>query len=115
MNKSLAKTAPKMDLSRREMIRRTVALTVLAATPAALLSACGGPEELSCRDESALSNADRDGRRNAIYIDRATDASRACSGCNFYQAAAANTCGGCTVVRGPINPAGSCNLFVARA
>lgn len=98
--------------SRREMLERTVVLTVAAGLPLGLL-ACGGGE-LRCNDESSLSTADRDARRASGYTERASDATRACTGCNFYTATP-NACGSCVVVRGPIHPAGSCNLFVARA
>ncbi len=101
-------------LSRRELIKRGVVLSVVASAPAALFTGCGSGE-LRCNDESALSTAERDARHGAGYAERAADRARACSGCNFYQAAGANACGSCTVVRGPIHPEGSCNLFVARA
>lgn len=101
-------------IGRREMVRRTVLLTVVASAPAAWLSACGGGE-LACDDESALSAAERDARRNAGYAEHAADPARACAGCTFFQAGGANACGACTVVRGPIHPAGSCNLFAPRA
>lgn len=100
-------------LTRRELVRRTVFLSVVASVPAGLLSACGGGE-LECTDESALSSSERDARRAARYEDRSRDADRTCSQCSLYQAASAETCGSCTVVRGPINPHGSCSLFVAR-
>lgn len=101
-------------IGRRAMMKRTVHLAVIAGAAPALLSACGGGE-LTCTDESSLSEADRTARRGAQYVDRSTDPSRACERCNFYQAAAPGQCGGCTVVRGPIHPQGTCQLFAARA
>lgn len=101
-------------MGRRGMLRRTVHLTVLASAAPMLLSACGGGE-LECSDVSSLSAGDRTARAGAQYVDRATDASRRCDGCSFYQAGAAGQCGACTVVRGPINPSGSCQLWAARS
>lgn len=100
-------------IGRREMLKRTVHLTVLAGAAPALLSACGGGE-LTCTDESALSAADRTARHGAQYADRAPDASRACAQCSFFQAGAAEQCGTCAVVRGPIHPQGTCQLWAAR-
>lgn len=100
-------------IGRREMLKRTVHLSVLAGAAPALLSACGGGE-LTCDDDSALSAADRTARQGAHYVDRAPDPSRACERCNFYQAGAANQCATCTVVRGPIHPQGTCQLWAAR-
>jgi hypothetical protein len=42
------------------------------------------------------------------------DATKRCSGCLHYLPAAPNKCGGCKVVKGPINPDGNCNLYAAK-
>jgi hypothetical protein len=99
--------------TRRTLLTRAVFFGAAASAPMTLLSACGGGE-LSCNDGSELSTAERDARRNAAYAERATDPARACSGCMFFQAAGAEACGSCSVVRGPIHPRGSCNLFAPR-
>lgn len=102
-------------IGRRAMVKRTLHLAVLAGAAPTVLAACGGGGELACTDDSQLSEADRTARRGSQYADRTTDPSRACERCTFYQAAAANQCGTCTVVRGPINPQGTCQLFAPRA
>ncbi len=99
--------------TRRQLLRGVITLPVLAVIPSAL-GACGGGGP-RCTDESSLSTADRDARRGARYEDRATDATRACSGCSFFTSAGAEACGSCSVVRGPINPGGTCTLFAARS
>jgi hypothetical protein len=98
--------------TRRQLLRSVIALPVIAALPTAL-SACGGGVP-RCTDESSLSSADRDARRGARYEERASDPARACSGCTFFTSAGAEACGSCSVVRGPINPGGTCTLFAAR-
>jgi len=101
-------------ITRREMLGRSLLLGAVATVGTNLfLSGCGS-SELNCSSTAGLSPEDTATRTNNNYVDRAGDASKKCSGCNFYQAAAPNTCGGCTVVKGPINPAGGCNLWVAK-
>lgn len=99
------------QISRREALRRS--LVVLAAVPAAL-EACKKDQALSCDNTSGLSAADSATRTNLRYVDRSTDAVKKCSRCQLFQAAAPGQCGGCTLVKGPINPEGSCTAFVAR-
>ena len=98
-------------MNRRDFIVR---LTVLTAAPSALIACSGGEEGLHCTDVSQLSGAQVQTRSSNIYIDHSTRPQN-CGQCTFYQAGAANACGGCTVVPGPINPAGYCNLFSARS
>ena len=99
-------------IARRAMVKRVLSLTVLAAVAPATLAACGGGE-LACDDVSGLSPADRSARDAAQYRDRSADPSRRCAQCTFFQAAG-DQCGSCTVVRGPIHPEGTCQLFAPR-
>lgn len=100
-------------IGRREALRLTVLGSV--GLSALGLSACsGGSAGLDCSDVSGLSAADASFRSGQGYTERSTRSGRNCAGCNFYTAAGANACGTCTVVRGPINPEGYCNLWVAR-
>ena len=95
-------------LGRREALKRS--LIVLAAAP--LFGACGssGP---SCSDVSALDPTASANRTTQQYVEHSLRASSHCSGCRFYTAGAANACGTCTLIAGPINPDGYCNLFNA--
>jgi len=98
-------------MNRRDFIVR---LTVLTAAPAALIACSGGEEGLRCTDVTQLSGAQVQTRTSTLYLDHSTRPEN-CVGCTFYQAGAANACGACTVVPGPINPAGYCNLYSARS
>ncbi len=104
----------KETLGRREVLKR--ALTVVgsvALLPA--IGACGGGEEgLSCTDTAGLSPADVATRTSNAYVDHSQFSDKNCLNCQFYQAGASNQCGTCTVVRGPINPEGYCNLWAAK-
>jgi hypothetical protein len=93
---------------------RRHALTLLAASGGVALVGCGGGDTLRCDDVSGLSATDADFRRGQGYVERSTRPGRSCETCNFYTTGAA-ACGECTLIRGPINPAGYCNLWVQRA
>lgn len=101
-------------ITRRDMLGRSLLLGAVATVGTNLfLSACGSPA-LDCTSTAGLSAEDIATRTANQYVDRSMDAGKNCANCNFYQAAAANACGGCTVVKGPINPAGTCRLWVAK-
>ncbi|MCO4763051.1 MAG: hypothetical protein KC502_16155 [Myxococcales bacterium] len=111
------------QLSRRGFIQKTVSVGALTIGTAALVSACGKKEgggeakaAAGCNDLTGLSDADKGMRTSNKYVDKAADAKKACDLCALYKAAAAGAaCGGCSVIKGPIAPKGSCNLFAPKA
>ena len=103
-------------MGRRDAARR--ALTVLGAAVLApsVLTACG--EEggaLSCNDTSGLEPAQLAVRESQNYLEVSPNAEQTCASCRFFTAGAAGQCGTCTVIQGPINPAGYCALWAAVA
>ena len=108
-------------IGRRGAMKR--ALTVLGAVTVAptLLAACGSDDDdgggggggLSCTDTSGMEPAAVTAREAQAYTDSSSNAEQNCANCNFYTAGAANACGSCAVVQGPINPEGYCNLWAA--
>lgn len=102
-------------ISRRVFLARGVAFGAVAG--AVLTVGCGGGEEaLSCTDVSGLSAAEQAARSGLGYVDASPHgAQKNCLNCNFYQAGAANACGSCTLVKGPIHPNGYCNSWAAKA
>lgn len=101
------------EISRRDALKRS--LTVLAAAPA-VFAACkkDGSEALNCNNTAGLSAADLATRTTFNYQEHSADPNKKCSRCQLFQAGAANACGGCTLVKGQINPEGTCTAFVAR-
>lgn len=100
-------------LNRRDFLERAAVLGA-GISAGALLVACkgGGGSALSCTDTAGMSEADISTRTSMAYVDVSTVAGKSCSNCALYTAAAAEgECGGCTVVKGPINPAGYCNVW----
>jgi hypothetical protein len=98
--------------NRRQALARAFALPVYAALPAALVSCARGPH---CDDTSALSPDDMKIRTEvAAYVEQSQDPTKHCADCLQFTAAGKDACGTCKVVKGPINPAGSCKLFQAK-
>jgi hypothetical protein len=101
-------------LSRRDLFQQSAALGVFAVVG---VGGCSKAEPLgpSCTDTSGLSAADVGVRTALAYADMSMEAGKACAICQqFLPGPAPNACGTCKVVRGPINPKGSCKAFVAK-
>ena len=101
-------------LSRRDLIQQSAALGVLAIVG---VGGCGKhePAGLSCTDTSSLSAADLGARTALAYADISLEPGKECDLCQqFLPAATPNACGTCKVVKGPINPKGSCKAFAAK-
>jgi hypothetical protein len=100
-------------MARREALRHLAIFSAAAVVPGFLTSACS--KKLSCEDVSGLSPAELAMRRDtAAYAEASTDPAKKCSGCAQYEPKGADACGGCKVVKGPINPEGTCKLWVAK-
>jgi hypothetical protein len=95
--------------TRRELLAGTV--HVLAVLPAIAVAGCKG--RVSCADTSGLAPADAKARSDQNYLDTTPDPNKACSSCSHW-IASAEGCGGCAVLKGPINANGTCNLFVRK-
>lgn len=99
-------------IGRRVLLQRS--LIVLAAAP--VFGACGssGPDCSSTAglDPTALANRTTQG-----YMEHSNRSASHCSSCRFFTFGAgsggAPACGTCTLIAGPINPDGYCNLFSA--
>lgn len=119
-------------IDRRQFIRRAGlwCLAGAAATGAgAVLAGCGSGQEKAeeiggkpkeiidsvaegvdpCADVSGLSDAELAIRENFEYVPRSDVPEEFCDNCNFWQEpTGASPCGGCTLMKGPINPKGHC-------
>ncbi len=101
-------------ISRRDLLQRSAAVGALAVFGGA--AACSKqPAALVCTDTSGLAPADVTVRTTLGYTDVSVEAGKMCSNCQqFVPAAAANTCGTCKILTGPINPKGYCKSYVAK-
>lgn len=106
-------------LGRREFLVRAMQLGAAAAAAPALVSlvGCGGggSKQQSCTDTLGLQPAEIRMRTSLGYNDISPDATKACDLCALYtEPAEGQYCGGCTLMKGPINPKGTCNSFAAK-
>lgn len=96
-------------LNRRNSL---LGFAAVAVAPAALL-ACG-KKPLACNDTSAL-KVDEIALRNTLgYEEASKDPQKKCNNCNFFKPAGENQCGGCQLLKGPINPDGICKSWVLK-
>jgi len=105
-----------MTLSRRELLQvlQGGAHLVMIASAPALLSSCS-KEELDCKDTDGLNTAAKQLRTALEYQDRSPlGEAKNCVNCQFYRPVPKNECGACTLVQGPINPAGYCNSWAPK-
>jgi hypothetical protein len=103
-----------ISFDRRAMLRRLAVLSVAVVTPP-WLSGCS--RKPSCADVTGLSPDDVRARNDtAAYTETSADPVKKCSGCaQWIGAPTPTSCGGCKIVKGPINPEGSCKLFTPKA
>lgn len=94
------------SLSRRRL------LFVSASALALLGAACKSSGPASCTDVSGLEPDELNARNALGYVDRTPDPTKPCIKCQQYvPAPAADQCGGCKVLKGPIHPQGYCKVF----
>ena len=115
-------------LSRRDFLKSVTILgTVVGAGAAA---GCGSKEsapaasqgeapavvaESACTDLSGVADSDLSIRTTLQYVDASEKPDQDCVGCQLYTAGASGApCGTCTLIKGPIDPAGWCSSWVAR-
>jgi hypothetical protein len=100
------------EMNRRDAFKPLLAVSAAVALPSLLLACSKKPD---CTNVSDLSADDLRIRNEvAKYVDQTTEAAKRCSSCAQFVAAAPQQCGGCKIVKGPINPDGNCTLFVLK-
>jgi hypothetical protein len=76
-------------------------------------AACG-KMRFTCIDTSGLSDADKQLRTTVAYTDQAGDPKKKCLDCVQWQPPQGSSCGSCKVMKGPVHPEGTCNLFARK-
>jgi hypothetical protein len=103
-------------ISRREAAKRFFLASAAIAAPGWLATACskeGGA--LTCTDAKGLTADETKMRTETLaYVEKSTDPAKTCKACALYKAAAEGQCGSCQLVKGPINPAGTCKSFAPK-
>lgn len=99
-------------ITRRAALLRVVALPLAAVVSTDLVACSKTPQ---CNDASGLSPDDARIRTDiAAYVEQSPDPAKHCSSCLQFTSGGDKACGSCKVVKGPINPAGTCKLFAAK-
>ena len=120
------------DISRRDFIQR-LSLFGAAGVGASMLAACGGEKQadtpaadppaeepvaegFTCTDTEGLTEAELTMRNETFgYVDTSTEEGKTCDNCALYVAAVeGQQCGTCTIIKGPIHPAGYCTSWAAK-
>ncbi|MDX2474699.1 MAG: hypothetical protein QNL91_13440 [Candidatus Krumholzibacteria bacterium] len=85
-----------------------------AATPHNAIEAAKAVAD-PCNDLATLTKDELVTRTTFKYETQATDPTKLCNTCNFWQPSTkGELCGGCTLVKGPIHPLGSCMSWVEK-
>ena len=93
--------------------RRLLLYSASSVTLVSLTLACQKAPPAICTS-SSLTADDLKMRATLGYADKATDPGRPCVKCQQYlPAPAADQCGGCKLMKGPVHPNGSCNVFAS--
>jgi len=99
-------------IARRDVIRHLALLSTSAIASTWLVGCKSKP---SCNDVSGLSPDELSARTTtAAYVEHSPDPAKKCSGCVHFVPNGPSACGGCKVVKGPIDPDGSCRIFLAK-
>jgi hypothetical protein len=111
------------SITRKNFLKKISFIGVSTFAGGFVLSSCGDPERETpagfkdeCTDLSGLSEADKETREMYEYVGYSPYEDKSCSNCNLYiPPEKGNECGGCQVVKGPINPLGHSSQWIAKA
>lgn len=102
-------------ISRRDLLQKSAAVAGAFAVLGGTAACSKNAPALMCTDTSGLAPADVTVRTTLGYTDVSVEPGKMCEKCQqFLPPAAANTCGNCKILKGPINPKGYCKSFVAK-
>ena len=93
--------------------RRRV-LQLLGVSGPLALALAGCKKTLTCDDVSSLPTADVETRTKNQYVEPSKEPGKQCKDCNFFKSAAAEACGACVQVKGPIRADGGCKLWAVK-
>lgn len=85
-----------------------------SAAPEGTAPAETAEKALDCTDTTGLTETEIATRKSLAYVDQSPIPEKLCSNCQLFVPAKGDGCGSCTVVKGPIHPAGYCNSWVQK-
>jgi hypothetical protein len=118
-------------VSRKDFLKQLGMFGAVSVGASSILSACGGgggdqeqsgnggggmqekaATEDPCTDVSGLTDQEKQTRKQFQYVGESPNPEKLCSNCALYtKPEGDNPCGGCTLVKGPINPDGYCTAW----
>lgn len=120
-------------INRKDFFKKMGVLGLGAISASTLVTACAGGEQKApeaaapapapepapkmassdpCSDLTGLTDAEKSGRDALGYIAKSEKEGQVCTNCNFWVAAEGDSpCGGCQLMKGPINPDGWCKSW----
>ncbi len=108
----------KLKINRRQFFHQSLYSTASFAGAAWLLTACSSPEKKkeyqlkSCQDLSQLIETELAKRKQFAYETRASDPLKQCKDCKLFLPPRPNeSCGGCSLFKGPVEAQGSCTYW----
>lgn len=116
--------------SRRQFLKQAAAASTVTLSLGYLVAGCkpdgaSGSKEGSgssaasgknCDDTSGLTEAEIKTRESLKYVEKTPDPAKNCANCSLYQEPKGGAyCGGCDVMKGPINPQGYCTAWAPKA
>ncbi|RMH78696.1 MAG: hypothetical protein D6681_19850 [Calditrichaeota bacterium] len=123
----------KDTLSRKEFLKQLSLICLGVVGAGSLFSGCGSdkgeqagtqggeapeasaPQADPCADLTGLSETDINIRKNFQYVGKSEKPDQYCNNCQFWIPPEGDQfCGGCQIIKGPINPKGWCQQWVAR-
>jgi hypothetical protein len=122
----------KDSLTRKEFLERIFIAGFGIAGAGSVLSSCGKTEEKAaetapqktqmpeqmadpCTDLTGLTQAEKEVRTTFEYVPHSTIPEKLCDNCQFWLVPEEGSpCGGCQIIKGPINPKGYCKQWVIK-
>lgn len=115
------------QIDRKGFFKKMSLFGIAAIGGSTLIKACGGggddqptmdsagaPADDPCSDVSELSQAEIQGRESLNYVAETPNPEQRCDNCALWiEPRGGSPCGGCSIMAGPIHPAGWCSAWVA--
>ncbi len=102
-----------MPLSRRELLRGTILLP-LVALAGPVIGGCSDSGPV-CVDPELLSAGEEQMRETLEYVARASARSKRCGDCQFFAANGEDDCGECEILDGAVSRQGYCTSWAERS
>jgi hypothetical protein len=121
----------KETLNRKEFLERISMLCIGVVGAGTVFTSCGKKEEPEaktetpaaaekqvedpCGDLSGLTEDEKAIRDTFKYVAQSPDPNKLCTNCQFWSVPKeGENCGGCQIIKGPINPDGYCNQWLQK-